>query len=579
MSEPLIINNFETGIAESPHKGFGLMRNVDIEAFPGAVKAKAAPATLFAASYSSTFTSVAATDISTATATVPITGIAVKPTTTGTLPGGLTPNTVYFIGNISSTTFYFYDNITNANAGGATGRINITDTGTGTHTITTVNPGTINHIIKDTRTNDRFFQDSNGRVWFGNSSSSLKLLVNSTLDNAVVGSASLGAAFAGNGIVLYKQNDSASTHYLLAFRNNAIDIINVYGDPNKNAPSWTNAWNFGGATSDTALNSTAGSNNSHHAIVGQDNIIYFCDGRFVGTIKEISGQTFDPANTATYVGNDQALDLPENEVAQYVEELGTTLLIASNVTNKIYPWDRLSDSFNYPIFVPALVIKKLKNVGGLVYILAGTKGDIYYTQGSYVRHLVSLPDQVINNSGTLTASVVTWGGIAALDGNLLVGASVQTSGNSGVYLIDPNTGKIIIDQIPSTGSANVTAFEVTDHFYYFGYAGGADYHTTTRYSALEAVVQSQLYRVATKIGKATYSSLEVVTAKPATTGAQIRIGYRTNTSAGFTTLATYTADSSATTFQTDIGLIDIENIQIQAEFDDDVELLEIRLLP
>src|SRR3990167_4270980 len=121
MAEPLIINNFHDGVADSPHLGFGLMRNVNIEEQPGAAKVNGEPTTLFHTAYSSTFTSVAATDVSTANETVPLTSTAVKATTTGTLPAGLTANTVYIIRNISSSTFYFYNNITNANSGGATG--------------------------------------------------------------------------------------------------------------------------------------------------------------------------------------------------------------------------------------------------------------------------------------------------------------------------------------------------------------------------------------------------------------------------------------------------------------------------
>ena len=248
-------------------------------------------------------------------------------------------------------------------------------------------------------------------------------------------------------------------------------------------------------------------------------------------------------------------------------------------SDKIYPWDRISDSFDYPITVPAKLIKRLKNIGGLVYILAGSKGDIYYTQGSYARHLVSLPDQVINNSGTIQANIVTWGGLAALDGNLLVGAGVLTTGNSGVYLVNPDNGVIVIDQIPSTGSGNVISFEVTDHLYFFGYASGADYHTTARYTSFETVIQSAFYRVATKTEKGTYSVLECVIAKPAASG-NVRVGYRTDTSSSFTTLATFTADSSATTFKSDsIGLIDLENIQVQVEMDGVMELVEVRFLP
>ena len=70
------------------------------------------------------------------------------------------------------------------------------------------------------------------------------------------------------------------------------------------------------------------------------------------------------------------------------------------------------------------------------------------------------------------------------------------------------------------------------------------------------------------------------------TAGNVRISYRTNLSASFTTIATYTMDSTNFLFSTpDIGLIDIENIQIQVEMNDgpssgaDNRLNEVRLLP
>ena len=39
MTEPLIINNFNEGVADSPHQGHALMRNLNIFEYPGAMKA------------------------------------------------------------------------------------------------------------------------------------------------------------------------------------------------------------------------------------------------------------------------------------------------------------------------------------------------------------------------------------------------------------------------------------------------------------------------------------------------------------------------------------------------------------
>ena len=558
-TQPLIMGNFDAGVSPSPHKGMSMMRNVDIESFPGAVQVSKATSSIFHTAFAQTFTADAGTDICTTASWTLITGDVVTLTTTTTLPAGLSTGTNYFIIKVSATTFKLAATIALADAGT---QIDITDAGTGTHTVTTVNPGIVKHIIREPRGDVHFFQDDNGRVWYlGSGSSALRLLNGNTLTSS-----------SGNGIVTFRNSDSTAI-YLLAFRNAKIDIVDVFATSDLETPSWTNGWNFGGASSDTTLETAAGTANSHHVIVGQDNIIYFCDDQYIGSISETSGQVFDPSNTATYSGNNQALDLPKGEVAEWLEELGKNLLVAGNTFNKIYPWNRKDASFFLPLKVPENSIKKLKNTGDRVYILAGTWGNIYSTQGTYVVHEKKIPDYITNNSQTLQSNPVTWGGIEALNGKLLFGMSTLTSGNSGVYILFPD-GRLVQDNIPSSGSGNVTAIYVENNFYYIGYDSGADEMSASRYSSLEGVIQDSLKRVATKTEKGIFSTLEVQLAKPASTG-NVKISYRKDTSSSFTALSTFAADGSATSFKNDaIGLIDIENIQLQAEIDGTVVFLE-----
>lgn len=555
-AQPITINNWQEGIADSPYLGFASMKLVDIESFPGVVKAQKKTTTIFHSTLSVNFTANAATDVITlTTGTAPDTGTAVTVSSSGTLPAGLAASTNYFVINVSSTTIKLATSILNANSGTA---IDITSAGTGTHTIATVNPGTIRHIAKDARGSTQFWLDSNGRVWYG--STRLLLLNGNTLMFA-----------SGQGLVVFTNSDASAT-YLFVFRNAVIDVVNITTSSNLQNPSWTSAWQ--------SLNSSSGSSNSHHAIVGQDNIIYYCDDRYVGTIRENAGSVFDPATGGTYTFTQKALDLPQSEIAQWLEELGTNLLIAGNSFNKIYPWDRVSDTYNLPISVPENSIKKLKNAGGTVYILAGVTGNIYSTQGSYVKLFKKIPTYLINTIPTLQVNSITWGGIAMRNGALIVGVGGVTTSNSGVYLIYPD-GRMVLDNIPSTGAANVTALYAETDYYYLGYANGGDYHdpTSGRYSSNEVVIQSQLYKVADKTNKGSYSTLEVQMARPNT--GTVRVSYRRDTNSSFTTLTTFTGDGVETSFEADVGgdLTDLENIQIQVELSGSIDLLEVRLIP
>lgn len=557
---PLIINNWQRGIGSSQHTGLGLIRNCDIDEFPGAITANKKVSSRFHPSYSQVFTAEPSTDICTAPATVPSTGVAVTLTTTGTLPAGLSTGTTYFVKKVSSTTFKLATTIANAESENPADQIDITDAGSGTHTITTIQPGTIKHFAEDTRgSGTAFCIDSNGRVWY--LESTFRLLNGNTLTNA-----------SGNGLAILRTSNGNAT-YLFAFRNNSIDVVDVFGVTDRENPSWTNGWK--------TMNTAVGESNSHQAIRSQDDIIYFCDDRYVGSIKENSGSVFDPATPATYTYNNQALDLPVDEIAEWLEELDVELLVAGLNTNKIYPWDRISDSFRLTLNVPEKGIYRLKNLGGIVYIAAGQTGKLYITQGTYVKDFVQLPYSVINNGGELISNIVTWGGVGEKDGSLLIGLSQQTTGNSGVYRIWPD-GRFVIDAIPSTGSKNATAISSGD-FYLLGYNGGADGHDGDRRSNYECVVQSELFRVGTKTKPAGYSELEIQLAKSVIEG-KIRVRYRTDTDSSFGAIpggeveVTNLASNTSFKFQK-IGLRNLENIQIQVEFQDDVELMEIRLIP
>jgi hypothetical protein len=107
-----------------------------------AVTTTTAQATTNTLGQSDTFTADASTDICTwtSTANIPsnlLTGTRVRLTTTTTLPGGLATATDYYFIRMSSTTFELASSYANAIAGT---QVNITDAGTGTHTVTWLLP-------------------------------------------------------------------------------------------------------------------------------------------------------------------------------------------------------------------------------------------------------------------------------------------------------------------------------------------------------------------------------------------------------------------------------------------------------
>lgn len=566
-NQSLIIKDWQNGIAGSPHLGHALIQNLEIDTFPGAMRVGKKAISSFPTAISSTIVVSASTDVITLANGLPTAYQVIQFTTTGTLPAGLSLATNYWISAIASNTFKVATTAANATAGTF---VDITDAGTGVHTATSINPGVINYYAYDPRTGWKYCLDSNGRLWI-RYIGYFVLLVGNTLTNS-----------AGNGLALFRTSDGNAT-YLFVYRNAVIDVINVFGTTNVETPVWSSAWQ--------SLNSGAGSGNNHHSIVGQDNIIYFTDDRYVGSIQEKPGSVFDPSNSGTYTFQNKALTLPLGSLTYWLEQLGINLLVSVSNDSYVYPWDRSSVSYGLPLPIADFGINKMKNIGNVVYILAGTHGNIYWTQGTYVKLLTTLPIYLTYNATAPVSNPVTWGGIAAVLGKLFVGVGAL-SGNSGVYSLNVTSGAtgvtanaLTIDNYPSTGAANVTALFAVNEFYDMGYSGGADTMDTSRYVTLGIVLyQSQFYRVGTKTTKQKFSQIEIQIANGVT--GSIRCSYRRDLSSAFTNIpdangntTTFVTDTSHTSYQLDCGIIDLENIQVQIELSGNIDLMEVRLNP
>lgn len=583
---PLIIKEWNSGIGDSPNVGIGLLRNASIDAESGALVPAYLPAKVSPVSSSSTFTADAASDLCTLTGSFAAlaSAVAVTLSSTGTLPAGLSPGTNYFIIKKSASTYKLATCIKNCgDLHGTTGfsevDIDITDSGTGVHTMSTVDVGPIGAqtvvmqsdlFIGFTVTPNvlTFFIDTNGRVWFYDPydyPNQLMLLDGNSLSGPK-----------GLGIGSF-QTSSVNHRYIFTFRSLFMDVCDVssiikMADP-VGGSAWTTAWQAA-----TGIN-----NGSQHMIVGDDNIMYFCNGTTVGSIQEVPGSVFAPGSSGTYTYNQAALTLPTGEVAYWLEQLGIDLLVGGGSYNNIYPWDRTSVSFDLPIKCAEKGIFRMKNINNTVFIMSGTKGNIYKTQGAIVQPVRQIPTYV---AGTGNPNIL-WGGVGEKNGNLIFGVNaLNNSANSGTYMLFPD-GRLTIDSQPSSGAGVTTAFgSFGEEFYLQGYNGGVDLISTGRYTGFGAVFQSQLYDVASKIGKRAFSRLEAQITQP-TSGSSsvIRISYRRGLSGSFTVLATFTTDGSTTGFTQDIGLTDIENIQIQVEMTgagnntDSLQLFQVRLYP
>jgi hypothetical protein len=559
--KPLVIENFQSGIANSPYVGFADMRNLDVDSEEGVAKLNFLVQRVTPAAKSGiTFTANAATDVITTASTLDVdvgstTGRAVTVSSSGTLPAGLSAGTIYFLIRVTATTYKLATSLTNADAGTA---VDITSAGSGTHTISVINHGEPKVLIVDPNVGTKFMLDSNGRVWFDDGTP-WRLLPGNTLTNAN-----------GNGMGIFKD-------YLIVARNDKLDVCKINTAANLGDPQGTSAWTNGWQT----LNTGSGANNPHPVVIGQDDIAYIGDGRYVVSIAETSSSTFDPATSSTYTFTLSALKLPIRYVVQSMVENGVNLMVGAAKANikeaQIFPWDRSSTTYRLPIRVPETSITAMLTEGNRTYVAAGTRGVIYVTNGVLLQILRKVP-VTLSGVPTNTVSIP-----AMMYHKNKVYFALNCIGISGIWSLDPLTNSLKLEHIISTGNYGTSSGVRVSALMSYGpeqfYAGWADadagtfgidsnYLTNFYYSTwYVGYFISPVYIAGSPRSKRTFTTIEFELDRPLVSGQGVRISYRTNLNSSFTTIGTYDFSTygAIQSLADTASIVDAEVIQLKCE--------------
>lgn len=571
--EDILINGFEKGISESPYAGINDIRGMNIVSIPGEASVAFSPTN----NAPTTFTcSVLSADSGTEIITFdPNTSTGAPANyqaiifTGGALPGGIVAGTVYWVlFQGVSDQFKIYSDCYLTNI------VNITSTGTGT--AATVDMKAIRYFERTYG----YAIDEWGRVWSPTSAASWTFMGN-TLSSYT----SAPAEASGNGIVAYK--GSGSTVYLFVFKNGRIDYTSI-GTSNivsySTIPSWQTGWNpatgSAGYGSDT-LQTSNGVNNPHEALVGQDNVIYYVDASFVGSLRERSGSTFDPTTPATYVFNGTALAIPKIDIAQCLEELGVNLLVGG-VYNFIYPWDRISSSFKYPIFLSEKGVVRLLTVNTNTYIFAGTRGRILITNGTQADLYIKMPDHLLGID-----PIYQWYGVGYNKNQIYFGiraknnaGTIQTT-YAGLWAVDITTKALRVPTFASTSTATVTAmWAPPQNHLYFTSAGfglqvawktvngsdttqtaGIDASTSSPYTSYVNYIDTDMIPVGLYLTKKTLRNIEYKLSSPMVSGESLKILYRTTLSDTYTQIGETVYSATEPTNLSDVYTPNFQNVQ------------------
>jgi len=558
----LVISGFENGIADSPFLGIADMRNANITSSPKQASVQFSTESMDVPPVGYTdasFSSDATTNVFTVASTsgfyegMGLTIVTVSGTGSGT--AGLT----YYVGDITSTTFKLYVDV------GLFTLLDVVTSRTGTFTVYTFgtpadSTSSDSNSVYSTgeAVKHTFVMTTDGLVWYISSVGSLQNTLQFTgnvLHSTVVTPV--------KGIVVFKD-------YLFAFMQQGIDYLPISNmqDPTKNpSDGWEYTWQ-------TAESSVAG----HRAISATDDVLYFCNGPAVGSVIEVAGEIFDPTDSTTYTYASTALALPTWERATCLAQLGTSLLVGGT-SNYIYPWDRISTSFSYPIVCAENLITCMVTMNSSTYVFAGNRGRIYITNGSNIQEFKKIPDYL---SGT-TNPYFQWGWAMYWKDQLYFTVSCTSNSGSvinnfaGLWAIDIESTKALrmtnslsygtyAGSIPTIAPMGAQ-FPTGDGIFAFWYngAGGVDYTTSNPDPNQPTIIDTDIIPIGTFLNKKNYTSLEFKLAKPLVAGETMSLSWRPNLTDDFTLLDETTTDGLLSDVYTP-NFSNLQWLQLRAQY-------------
>jgi len=646
----LIIDGFERGVADSPYEGISNMRNVNIHYLKGSAYVNYKRQRINTAGGNTTFTASTSPSQLNYTGLTLNVGDAVTLTTTGTLPNPLATSTTYFVQARTSSTFQLASTL-----GGSA--IVITTTGTGTHTLTLTTMGNPMYFTQSTGENVRtYIQDDNGRIWQDTGTktgTSFPYFVLLNGNDITTGSQGKGIAyfkdylfaFSGTLIQICGNGNNASGvtstnwrdvngagffastlsvdltvapvagatsgtldnswpgvtgTYQISFDNGNQVVAGSFTN-GSTAVTWFPAINSN-ITDDTISVSISPTSEEHMSIVATDDRLYFCNGYFVGAIFAPDGQVFNYNDENTMRVNYAALTLPQTDTSIWLSELRQNLLVAGE--SFIYPWDRVSTSYNVPLPINEQPVKML-NILNTVYITTGAKGDVYETNGYQLSLLRKIPDSFLGKIDP------TWsfGGLMFHRNRLWFGAHGNDgNGNEicGIFSLDLNTGIFTCESENSYGYDASDADDATNILvdlnqkppnnvssyrpdrYYSAWSnnniGGVDYNDETPWENFEPVIETDLIPVGTNLNPTTFENCEYKLDRLLAANDQIRLSFRTNFTEAYMVIGTTNGSTNqvlSESFNSNINTAQWVQFKVEFACDDNnssfIPLREIRL--
>lgn len=313
------------------------------------------------------------------------------------------------------------------------------------------------------------------------------------------------------------------------------------------APSGASAFPFinGSAVSTTGI--------SHMSLISSnDGDLYFCNGSNIGAFKLNPNQVFTKGDMKTFTFYANILGLPPTETTTWLTELRNQLIILGKY--RMYQWDFSSIYWGQPVPLDEALVKGI-NILNKLYIFAGNKGNIYLSDGYSFSRFVKIPDYI---SGAVDPA---WyiGGVMQHRQKLYFQATAKNSQSGatifqGIFSIDLDTGAINMENQNSGGLTpaglitgglliddNSTAINYDKYYSAYGAtAPSVDFNDTTLYSNNEAIIETDIIPIGTFYQLKTFRNAEFKLDQPMKSGDSITLEARQSLSDNWTTIGTTT---------------------------------------
>ncbi len=439
---------------------------------------------------------------------------------TGTLPTNITAGTTYYLTSTVDLTGSTIFTITSTYGG--TIYLPQTDGGTGTITMSLLQ-STVPPIQNTTIT---------GFTWGTNGIGSTTITLTSLWQGATG---------------IYNIVDPVGNNFTASFTYESLTV--TLTNPASVQESSTGTFNV------QIINTSATTNRAYISKV--DGNLYFANGRWVGRISSSPNFNiiFNPGVPASYSINYSVTGTlqPQDTVVDMTDLRGT-MVIAGNFD--VYPWDYVSSQPSASSPVGEQTYRIINNLNN-VYILAGTKGNIYVSNGYSAQLLYKLPDFI---AGVIDP-IWKWGDLMVHRSKLFFQAFAQTSAGANVLagifsticspsiLGETASGLVMEAQnsyglTPTSGALSNGCLIDNEPYanqdsYYSAWSngattGGIDYNDSSGWQNFEPTIETDIIPIGTFLEKATLGQIEFKLDRPMATGDQLKLFYRVSLSDSYT---------------------------------------------